>query len=166
VLRAVLEARRLDPAGYPLPASAYVFGDALGRRSTNVREAWAKTVLRAHGIEPMLQKNGRLTVACREQLKAIDLHFHDLRREAGSRWMDAGVPLSVIQKWLGHANIAQTSTYLAATGGGDADAMKTYEQRAGRLVTHSDPFAESNGPEVDRSDTLSTEKTEQNPIVH
>ena len=42
--------------------------------------------------------------------------------------MDAGVPLSTIQKWLGHANIAQTSTYLAATGGGDADAMRKFAE--------------------------------------
>jgi len=28
--------------------------------------------------------------------KFDDLHFHDLRREAGSRWMDAGVPLATI----------------------------------------------------------------------
>ena len=45
------------------------------------------------------------------------MHFHDLRREAGSRWMDAGVLLHTIQKWLGHANISQTSTYLRATHG-------------------------------------------------
>jgi integrase len=147
VLRDVLDARRHDPAGDPFPPSAFVFGDAVGRPVKDIRQAWAKTVLRAHGIEPVLEKNeGRLTVACRQQFKAIDLHFHDLRREAGSRWMDAGVPLSTIQKWLGHANIAQTSTYLAATGGGDADAMLTYEQRAGRLVTHSDAFS-SSGPE-------------------
>jgi integrase len=166
VLHSVLERRRNDPAGEALPGSAYVFGDALGRPSKNIREAWAKTVLKAHGIVAVTTKQGRLTLACRQQFKAIDLHFHDLRREAGSRWMDAGVPLSTIQKWLGHANIAQTSTYLAATGGGDADAMKTYEQRVGRPVTHSDPFAESNGPDEDRLDALPAEKTQQNPIVH
>ena len=31
VLRGVLDARRNDPAGEPLPADAYVFGDAGGR---------------------------------------------------------------------------------------------------------------------------------------
>jgi integrase len=153
VLRGVLDARRHDPAGDPFPPSAYVFGDAVGQQTKDIRQAWAKTVLRAHGIEPVLEKkDGRLTVASRQQLKAIDLHFHDLRREAGSRWMDAGVPLSTIQKWLGHANIAQTSTYLAATGGGDADAMQTYERMAGRLVTHSDAFSSSGLESRSRSD--------------
>jgi len=42
--------------------------------------------------------------------------------------MDAGVLLSTIQRWLGHHNISQTPTYLAANGGGDADAMRAFEQ--------------------------------------
>jgi hypothetical protein len=33
-----------------------------------------------------------------------------------------------------HHNIGQTSTYLAASGGGDADAMKLFERRVGRSV--------------------------------
>ena len=50
-----------------------------------------------------------------EALGAIDLHFHDLRREAGSRWLEGGVPLHTVKDWLGHTNISQTSTYLNAT---------------------------------------------------
>ena len=57
------------------------------------------------------------------------LVVHDLRREAGSRWMDAGVPLATIQRWLGHTNIAQTSTYLAGTSASEHDAMRQYEER-------------------------------------
>jgi hypothetical protein len=45
--------------------------------------------------------------------------------------MDAAVPLATIQRWLGHHNISQTSTYLAASGGGDADAMRAFEERTG-----------------------------------
>lgn len=166
VLRAVLAARRNDPAGEPLPASAYVFGDALGRRAKNIREAWAKIVLKAHGVVPLTdRKTGRLTAACLEELKSIDLHFHDLRREAGSRWMDAGVPLSTIQKWLGHANIAQTSTYLAATGGGDADAMQRFEQASGRLPQIA-ASAGSNGSEPTSSNALTVENTQSIPIGH
>ena len=67
VLRGALDARRHDPAGDPLPGSAYVFGDALGRQAKDIREAWKKTVLRAHGIVPVTdKKTGRLTLACRE----------------------------------------------------------------------------------------------------
>jgi integrase len=36
--------------------------------------------------------------------KISDLHFHDLRRTAVSRWQAAGIPLAVAQKWAGHAN--------------------------------------------------------------
>jgi hypothetical protein len=105
------------------------------------------------------RQKGRLTAECREQFKSIDLHFHDLRREAGSRWMDAGVPLSTIQKWLGHANIAQTSTYLAATGGGDADAMKRFEQACGRLPQIA-ASAGSDGSQPTSSNTLTVENAQ------
>ncbi len=106
-------ARRNDPAGEPLPPDAFVFGDEVGRRRRSIKTAWRLTCQRA---------------------KIVGLHFHDLRREAGSRWMDAGVPLATIQRWLGHHNISQTSTYLAASGGGDADAMRAFEQATGRLT--------------------------------
>src|SRR4030095_6826577 len=96
-------------------------------------------------------RTAALTPECRGQLREINLPFHDLRREAGSRWMDASVPLATIQRWLGHHNISQTSTYLAATGGGDADAMKAYEQAAGRL-TKVDESAGSNGSQPTSTD--------------
>jgi integrase len=111
-LRKVLDARRLDPAGEPIPADGYVFGDEIGRRRHSTKTAWKLTCKRA---------------------KVDDLHFHDLRREAGSRWMDAGIPLATIQRWLGHANIAQTSTYLGASHGADELDMRYFEERIGRL---------------------------------
>lgn len=111
-LLAVLQARRNDPGGNPLPGDAFVFGDEVGRRRRSIKTAWRLACKRAN-IE--------------------GLHFHDLRRECGSRWMDAGVPLATIQRWLGHHNISQTSTYLAASLGGDADEMRAFEQRIGRL---------------------------------
>ncbi len=50
--------------------------------------------------------------------------FHDLRHEAGSRLLEAGWPLHNVSHMLGHANIAQTSTYLNATKVGLQDAMR------------------------------------------
>jgi integrase len=47
--------------------------------------------------------------------------------------MDAGVSLAEIQRWLGHVNISQTSTYLGASIGNDDAAMRAYEERIGRL---------------------------------
>jgi integrase len=125
-----------------LPPDAYVFGDEVGRRRHSMKTAWLLTCQRA---------------------KIVGLHFHDLRREAGSRWMDAGIPLATIQRWLGHANISQTSTYLGASLGADELDMRAYEARIGR-VTLSDVTAGSNGPETTASDIDLTEKTQQTLI--
>jgi site-specific recombinase XerD len=47
--------------------------------------------------------------------------------------MEAGVPLATIQNWLGHANISQTSKYLATTTPGEHEAHATV-RRADRPV--------------------------------
>lgn len=120
-LRHVLERRRLDPAGDPIPSDGFVFGDEIGRPRGSIKSAWRFLCQRA-GI--------------------TQLHFHDLRREAGSRWMDAGVPLGTIQRWLGHHNISQTSTYLGASHGGDEQDMRAFESKVGRP-----PVLESEGRE-------------------
>jgi integrase len=54
----------------------------------------------------------------------VDLTFHDLRHEAGSRLLESGWPLHNVAHMLGHANISQTSTYLNATRIGLQDAMR------------------------------------------
>lgn len=142
VLRLVLERRHRDPAGDALPPEAYVFGDAIGRRRQSIKTAWRLTCSRA---------------------KITDLHFHDLRREAGSRWMDAGIPLATIQRWLGHANISQTSTYLGASLGGDETDMRAFERRIGRL-TDVDVSSGSNGTEQIRSDDPVIEQPQLNAV--
>ena len=121
VLRPVLEARLLDPAGVPLPPDGYVFGDEIGRQRKSFKTAWGTVRTRA---------------------MVTDLHFHDLRRECGSRWMDAGIPLATIQRWLGHANISTTSRYLGASIGSDELDMRAYEAAIGRVqpLTQIDVF--------------------------
>ena len=119
-LRAVLELRRLDPAGEPHPATAYVFGNEIGQRVGSIKTAW--------------------NAACR-RAGIADLHFHDLRREAGSRWLDAGVPLQVVRDWLGHTSVAQTSTYLATTLHAQHEAMRRFDERRlalQRIATEGD----------------------------
>lgn len=145
VLQAVIQRRRCDPAGAVLPPDAYVFGDEIGRRRHSMKTAWRLTLKRA-GI--------------------TDLHFHDLRREAGSRWMDAGIPLATIQRWLGHANISQTSTYLGASLGGDETDMQAFEIKIGRLapLTQIDVSSRSDGSDATTTDMGSTEKAQQNRI--
>jgi len=51
----------------------------------------------------------------RAKLHEIDLNFHDLRHEAGSRKLEAGGPLHAVSRWLGHSKLTTTDTYLNAT---------------------------------------------------
>jgi hypothetical protein len=44
-----------------------------------------------------------------------DLHFHDLRHEAGSRLLEQGWSLHDVNDMLGHADIKTTDTYLNST---------------------------------------------------
>jgi integrase len=138
-LRSVLALRRFDPAGEPLPLDAFVFGNEIGQRVDNFGRRWENAVLKAHGHRPLYSKTANLLPESRKTLAAIDLHFHDLRREAGSRWLDNGVPLHVIRDWLGHTNVAQTSTYLATTDGGSHDEMRRFEERLQNLAKDSEP---------------------------
>lgn len=132
-LKAILEVRRHDPAGVELPATAYVFGNDIGGRAASIKTAWR--------------------FAC-ERANLVDLHFHDLRREAGSRWLEGGVPLQTVRDWLGHTNVAQTSTYLASTMQGQHDAMARFEQRRESLqrsATDSETRVPS-GPDDEQTD--------------
>ena len=126
-LAAVLELARLDPTGHELPVGAFVFGDEVGRPVTTFTKAWQVTLLRASGCQPEWTK-GRLTDGCRQRLNEIDLHFHDLRHEAGSRWAEGGMPLHHVKELLGHANIKTTDTYLNATRIGLQDSMRKFEE--------------------------------------
>ena len=101
-LRRVLEARRHDAGGRPFPPSAYVFGNEVGRRVGSVKRAWQTTVLKAHGHQPVwiwTKKKGpndkgttKLSPESQAAYRSIDLHFHDLRHEGGSRLLEAGWP--------------------------------------------------------------------------
>src|SRR5206468_7420984 len=94
----------------------------LGRKSGNIKRAWETAVLKAHGYNK----------PSRAALRAINLHFHDLRHEGASRRHEQGWPLTHVQELLGHATIQQTSTYLNATTGGLQDSMKKSDEAAAR----------------------------------
>ena len=83
--------RKLDPAGEPFPPDGYVVGDALGRKVKSVRTAWEN--------------------AC-ERAGMSGVQLRDLRHEAGSRFEEAGVAVTVVSKILGHTNLTTTSRYL------------------------------------------------------
>jgi integrase len=90
----------------------------------DVKRAWECCVLKAHGHKPTYTKTNALSPASRAALAAVDLTFHDLRHEGGSRLLEAGWALHNVSMMLGHSNIAQTSTYLNANKVGLRDAMR------------------------------------------
>jgi integrase len=133
-LAAMLEMAQTDAAGRTYPPLAYVFG-VLGQRLKTIKKAWETCVLRAHGHEPeWVGRGGKLSETCRAALRVIDLHFHDLRHEAGSRWLEASWPLHHVRAMLGHANISQTDTYLHAAEMGLQDSMRRFDNARGKPV--------------------------------
>jgi integrase len=99
--------RRHDPAGRELPAEAYVFGNAIGRRVKSVREAWNNAATKA-GL--------------------TDFQIRDLRHEAGSRFDEAGMPINYVSNMLGHSNLSTTSRYLNINRRGLHLAMEKFEE--------------------------------------
>jgi integrase len=63
-----------------LGPSAFVFGTESGERIDNIQTAWDTLRLLAYGFEPRRGPEGILWN--REQLRTIDLHWHDLRHHA------------------------------------------------------------------------------------
>lgn len=145
-LQLILDMRHLDEDGEERPESDHVFGDETGAALKSFKRAWERVVLKAHGVKPTYVtkpaatlgnkpvRTAVLTPDSRAQLRAIDLNFHDLRREAGSRWLEGGVPLHTVRDWLGHSSVAQTSVYLAGTIEGQHDAMRRFEERQAALA--------------------------------
>jgi integrase len=128
-LRSYLEMRRLDPKGQEWPATAYVFGDdATGTQVKSVKIAWENCRLKANGHTVEREATGRLTTECRRLLAAIDLRFHDLRREAGSRFLELGMAPHYVQAFLDHAKLSTTSRYLTIDARGMHAAMENAEK--------------------------------------
>jgi integrase len=107
-LREVLQRRRVRPDGHPHGPDAYVFGNEVGERRRSVREAFERA--RAKAGMPWLQ-------------------LRDLRREASSRYTEAGVPVHYVSKLLGHTNLSTTSRYLAIQTPGLHQAVRLLEAR-------------------------------------
>jgi integrase len=125
-LAATLDMAKTDPAGRQYPPAAYVFGQ-LGARVRGIKKAWETCVLRAHGHEPQWTRTHGLTEESRAAFRPVNLHFHDLRHEAGCRWLEAGWPIHHVQEMLGHMNLSQTSTYLHAAERGLQESMQRYD---------------------------------------
>jgi integrase len=149
-LKALLEMRRTDAKGKDYPAEAYAFGDATGAQVKSVKTAWENAVLKAHDITVERELTGRLTAKCREAFARIDLNFHDLRRESGSRFLEAGMAPHYVQAFLDHANLSTTSRYLNVTAQGMHAALKRVESQRNQPL-------EAPSPDVSRETEKSAE---------
>ena len=69
---------------------------------------------------------GRENACERAGLSGVQLR--DLRHEAGSRFEEAGVPVTFVSKILGHTNLSTTSRYLNIHRRGLHAAMEKLEQ--------------------------------------
>jgi integrase len=129
-LAGVLAMRTHAPDGQPFGPDAYVFGNAVGEQISSIKKAWMTCVLKAHGHTPQWVKGTRnhLSPESRAAYRAINLHFHDLRRECASRLAEAGVPLPEIRDILGHTTTTQTSTYLGSTPASLVGAIERMEK--------------------------------------
>ena len=137
-LKAVLAMVRNDPDGQPHTPDAYVFGNVIGHAVADTKKAWLATCARA-GI--------------------TDLHFHDLRREAASRFLEAGWPLHHVQEMLGHADLKQTSTYLNVTQAGLQESMAAY---TGGIALPSVAIEATQEPQPNRYDVPGNKTTTVN----
>jgi integrase len=103
-------------------------------------------VLLAHGhkVERPKGRAGQLSPNCQAWLAHIDLHWHGLRRECGSRWyeeLDNNV--LVVMQALGHRSLKTTQKYLHLGEHGFDDAFrrvfaaKNSNKRAQKLPQNS-----------------------------
>jgi integrase len=112
-LQTILESRLVGPDGTEHGPDAFVFGNEVGERIDSIKTSW-RTVCRKAGVE--------------------GLHFHDLRREHGSRLVEGGVNLLTVSKLLGHARVTTTDTYLNASELVAENELHAFHARQRRLA--------------------------------
>ena len=92
-------------------SDGHPYGDPRGAAVEDFRVEW-DAVLKLAGITDRAKHlNG-------------DLHWHDLRRECGSRLAERGVDVLKVKELMGHASITTTQRYFATTTEAVGDAMR------------------------------------------
>jgi integrase len=91
----------------------YVFGDAKGNFVEDIKKPWGTVNLAAHGYKAEWTAGGNLLEKCWNDLRTINLHWHDLRHEALSRLGESGeLTDHELMEIAGHANLTTTQRYL------------------------------------------------------
>ena len=91
----------------------YVFGDEEGGLVEDIKKAWGTVNLTAHGCRVVWTVGGNLAEKCWDDIRRIDLHWHDLRHEALSRLGESGdLTDHELMAIAGHANLTTTQRYL------------------------------------------------------
>jgi integrase len=152
-LKAVLEWLALDASGAKKPEEAFVFTNAVGERVHFNHATWQRTVLKAHGITPIWSARHKykgLSVDSQAAYRKVNLHWHDLRHEYGSRLSERGVPLGQVRDLMGHASITTTERYdnqtLAAL---QAAAARLEAGRSFTIPSHQRSEAATAGPKIE-----------------
>jgi integrase len=55
-------------------------------------------------------------VTCKTDNICEQWKLHRFRKTRATRWMESGIPIRNIQKWLGHRSLETTMVYLGLTG--------------------------------------------------
>lgn len=96
-----------------IAAEGYVFGDANGALVEDIKKPWNTVNLVAHGCELKWTAGGNLSEKSWQDLRTINLHWHDLRHEALSRLGESGeLTDHELMEIAGHANLTTTQRYL------------------------------------------------------
>ena len=91
----------------------YAFGDVAGGLVEDIKKPWAGVNLAAHGYQVKWTASRNLAPQCWDDLRKINLHWHDLRHEALSRLGESGeLSDHELMEIAGHANLTTTQRYL------------------------------------------------------